>query len=130
MALWERYRERLAPEQGRLELELQEIPAQAHHPAHLFAVLLPSWVDRTALLRRMLADNIRVAWHYEPLHQSPLQARVRGGAPAPSLPVTEERVAPRLLRLPLHGAMTLQDADFIVDCLVRGIEAAAGGRRA
>ncbi|MFY2561409.1 dTDP-4-amino-4,6-dideoxygalactose transaminase [Corallococcus terminator] len=127
MALWRRYAELLEPEGERLGLSFQQTPAGAEHPAHVFAVRLPAQVDRAALLKDMAAEEVRVASHYEPLHLSPYQARIRQGAPAPSLPETES-LAPRLLRLPLHGGMTLEDADHAARAFVRCLEREAQAR--
>ncbi|MBJ6759368.1 dTDP-4-amino-4,6-dideoxygalactose transaminase [Myxococcaceae bacterium JPH2] len=127
MALWNRYHERFEEQQGRLGLQLQATPAGTQHPAHLFALRLPAHVDRAALIQRMAGDQVRVASHYEPLHLSPLQTRARTeGAPTPELPETEA-LAPRLLRLPLHGGMNLEDVDHAAAALIRGIE--QGARR-
>ncbi|WP_426736364.1 dTDP-4-amino-4,6-dideoxygalactose transaminase [Myxococcus faecalis] len=124
MSLWRRYAEVLEPEGARLGLTFQQPPPGNEHPAHLFAIRLPTHVDRARLLQRMASEQVRVASHYEPLHLSPFQARMRKGAAAPVLPETES-LAPRLLRLPLHGGMSLEDADHAARALVRCIEAEA-----
>jgi dTDP-4-amino-4,6-dideoxygalactose transaminase len=122
--IWRVYRDALAPRAAELGLELQEIPAGVHHPAHLFAVLVPPAADRSAVLRSLRESGIHAVSHYEPLHLAPARAT----ADSEELPVTSD-IARRLIRLPLHAAMKKEDALRGARALIAVLEAAAAGSR-
>jgi dTDP-4-amino-4,6-dideoxygalactose transaminase len=114
-AIWRSYRAALAPRAAELGLALQEIPAHVMHPAHVFAVLVPAGVDRAPVLRRLREDGVYAVSHYEPLHRAPAHAGRE------VLPDTDD-VAPRLVRLPLHAAMSEEDAAHAARALVAALE--------
>ena len=113
--IWTFYRERLTPEVGRFGIVLQEIPNSATHPAHVFALLLPPNVPRPPLLSSLREQGITVVSHYEPLHSAGVS-----DASVP-LPVTDD-VAQRLVRLPLHAALAMEEADRVIVALVTALE--------
>ncbi|HTE53911.1 MAG TPA: dTDP-4-amino-4,6-dideoxygalactose transaminase [Kofleriaceae bacterium] len=116
-AIWDVYRAALAPRAAELGLGLQVIPPGVAHPAHVFAVTLPARIDRASLLRGVRESGVAVVSHYEPLHLAPAHAgRER-------LPVTED-VAARLIRLPLHAAMSEDDAARVAAALLAALERA------
>ena len=115
LEIWNHYRERLSPEVTRLGIELQEIPSSATHPAHVFALLVPRNHPRTPLLGRLRDRGITAVSHYEPLHTAPVRPS------SVVLPVTTD-VAQRLVRLPLHAALTLAEAEQVVSSLVAALE--------
>ncbi len=117
LALWERYRERLAPLAARGVLELPaQTPEGAVHNGHLFHVLLPSLAVRQQLIAALKAANVMAVFHYVPLHTSP--AGRRFGRCAGPLPVTED-IADRLLRLPLYHTLTDAEADTVIGGIER-----------
>ena len=83
---------------------------------HLFYLLLPDEAGRDRLQSALRARGILATFHYVPLHSAP-QGRALGLAGAP-LPVTD-RVAARLLRLPLHARLGETDIDRVVDAVRR-----------
>lgn len=87
--------------------------------AHMFSVLLPERIDRTAVIELMTKLDVFPTSHYEPLHISPF---VKKEWPSqPSLPVTE-KLAARILRLPMWSAKGL-DVERVLDAFfdaVRG----------
>jgi dTDP-4-amino-4,6-dideoxygalactose transaminase len=98
LALWERYRDALAPlvAEGRVRLTSQ--PAHCRHNGHLFAVILPSLAARSAVIAALKAQGIHAVFHYVSLHDSPGGRRF--GRAHGDLAVTS-RTSERLLRLPL-----------------------------
>jgi dTDP-4-amino-4,6-dideoxygalactose transaminase len=110
-AIWSRYEALIRPRAAELELVLQEIPDGLVHPAHMFAVLLPDRVERTRVLSRLKERGVSATSHYEPLH---LSSRARDKKP---LPVTE-RVASRIVRLPLHPRITPSQVDHVAETLI------------
>jgi dTDP-4-amino-4,6-dideoxygalactose transaminase len=105
-----RYREALAGwarERGvKLPADLPE--RTANH--HIFHLLYPDGRLRDEALRALRARGIAATFHYVPLHSAP-HARAIGIHG--SLPVTD-RVAARLLRLPLHPLLSAEDVERVV----------------
>lgn len=116
--LWQLYREQLEPEVERLGIRLQAVPPETEHPAHVFAVLVPDKMERSAVLRPLVEQEIVAVSHYEPLHLAPAHQG------SESLPVTES-VARRLLRLPLYAGLSLDQGREVVRALVQALEAAS-----
>jgi dTDP-4-amino-4,6-dideoxygalactose transaminase len=114
LSIWARYDALLRPQAEKLGVALQAIPEGLAHPAHLFAVLVPDRVDRARVLSRLKEVGVHATSHYEPLHLSPCASDHR------PLPVTE-RVASRLVRLPLHPNLTNAQVDYVVDALLSTI---------
>jgi dTDP-4-amino-4,6-dideoxygalactose transaminase len=83
---------------------------------HVFYLLYPEEALRDAALAALRARGVAASFHYVPLHSAP-QGRAIGETGAP-LPVTD-RVAARLLRLPLHPQLSEDEVDYVVDA-VRG----------
>jgi dTDP-4-amino-4,6-dideoxygalactose transaminase len=104
-----RYRERLAGVPGLGMPFASRDPARAAH--HLFVVLLPEGSDRDAVMGAMKARGIQTSIHYPPTHRFSAYADARA-----TLPVTE-RVATRLLTLPLWPTMTTAQVDLVADAL-------------
>jgi dTDP-4-amino-4,6-dideoxygalactose transaminase len=113
-AVWNLYRERLAPRAAEFGLVLQTIPVEIAHPAHVFALLMPPGSNRQEIIGRLRNRGIAAVSHYEPLHRSPAYRRT---GPAASLPVTE-MLEQRLLRLPLYTDMTLDQAEAVARALL------------
>jgi dTDP-4-amino-4,6-dideoxygalactose transaminase len=114
-SVWSAYRSELEPVSARLGLSLQDIDAADGHPAHLFGMLLPSGVERAPLLASMAEAGVRATSHYEPLHAAP----AHGGSE--TLPVSDG-VAARMLRLPIHGEVSAEEASRIASLLVSLLE--------
>lgn len=100
--------------------EVGVVPAQ-HDPDgadHLLVVLLPAGTGREAVIRRMAADGITVSVHFRPVH------RFRAIAPeldtSGGLPVCEQ-MWPRVLSLPLHSTLRLEDAERVVESLAGAV---------
>jgi dTDP-4-amino-4,6-dideoxygalactose transaminase len=81
---------------------------------HLAVVLLPAGTDRRRVMQRMVAAGIQTSIHYPPVHQFSVYS---DGLPLPVL----ERVAPRLLTLPLFPRMTESNVDKVVDALANAL---------
>jgi len=84
-----------------------------------YPILLPAGVDRDAVRTTLLRDHgIEMGSLYSPpAHRMPIY---RDGAP--SLPVAEA-LLPRQITLPMHGALTLADADRSVAALDEVVDA-------
>ncbi|MER6662907.1 DegT/DnrJ/EryC1/StrS family aminotransferase [Amycolatopsis japonica] len=79
---------------------------------HLMAVLLPPGTSRDEVRDTLSAARIQTSVHYPPTHRFTRYRAVASRA----LPVTE-RVASRLLSLPLHSRMSDADVELVADAL-------------
>jgi dTDP-4-amino-4,6-dideoxygalactose transaminase len=99
------------------EAEGVRLPARSPDRAtnhHIFHLLFPSGEARDARLQALRADGIMATFHYVPLHSSPFGRTLAGARGA--FPVTE-RVAARLLRLPMHPLLDDADVDRVVEAV-------------
>ena len=75
---------------------------------HLQVVVLPEGADRTAVRAHLQEARIQTSVHYPPIHSFTAYADSRSR----SLPQTE-RLAPRLLTLPLFGHISDEQVDLV-----------------
>ena len=120
LTIWAKYHELLADFEARGLLRRPIVPAEVHHNAHLYYVLLPTGEARDETLGQLAASGVNAVFHYVPLHSSP--AGRRFGRSMGELPITEN-LAARLLRLPLWVGMSDEDIEYVVDSLGRSIAA-------
>jgi dTDP-4-amino-4,6-dideoxygalactose transaminase len=112
--VWERYREGLAGWAERRGARLPIVPEHCEQPFHMFAVLLPSLEERTALIEHLRARGILAVFHYLPLHLSAMGRRF-GGRPG-QCPVAED-ASDRLLRLPFYTALSEAEQDEVIEAI-------------
>lgn len=116
--LIERYRQRLSDSHLLQHITLPSIPSYARPAWHLQHIFLASEKHRSSLIRFLGERGVGTAFHYVPLHTSPMGLKC--GAPHRALPVTED-VADWLLRLPLHTNVTVEDVDRIADLITQWV---------
>jgi dTDP-4-amino-4,6-dideoxygalactose transaminase len=81
---------------------------------HLAVVVLPDGIDRDVVRAGLQEDGIQTSVHYPPIHQFAAYAET---ARAMALTVTE-RIAGRLLTLPLYPELTGGDVELVSDSLL------------
>jgi len=84
----------------------------------MYYLLMPSLMQRTALIEHMRACQIMLVFHYVPLHASPAGRQLCRTSGA--LPVTEN-LANRLVRLPLWPDMKKNQTE-IINCMKKFFE--------
>lgn len=110
-----RYRARLAERLP--EVEVPFAPrAGAVSAHHLLLVLLPEGSDRERVRAAMTAAGVQTSVHYPPVHLFSAWRDVSRG----EMPVAE-RIAPRILTLPLFPTMAEEDVDRVVEALAAGL---------
>jgi dTDP-4-amino-4,6-dideoxygalactose transaminase len=114
-AVVERYHEVLAPEAAALGFEVPAMPGGRDYAYHLYYVLLDGPETRARVTKALGEAGIRAAFHFVPLHDS--VGGLRYGLGTADCPVTDD-VAGRLLRLPVHNALTPADADRVSQALL------------
>ncbi len=122
--IWRSYADRLATWRAANGVDVQQIPEGSQHPAHVYALLMPSRLDRNRLIERLDRRGIVATFHYVPLDSS--AGGLRFGRVAPGgCPVTAD-VSHRLVRLPLFSQMSREQLDLVVDA-VTGYQACGAG---
>jgi dTDP-4-amino-4,6-dideoxygalactose transaminase len=96
---------------------LQAGVSRERHAKHLFVIQLPlerMSRNRDEVVMSFREKNLGATLHYQPLHLMPLYAPYR---PGQGLAVTD-RIAPRMLTLPIGANMSVQDAADVCDHLL------------
>jgi dTDP-4-amino-4,6-dideoxygalactose transaminase len=109
--IYDLYVEALTPWAKEHGIALPANPDDRAHPAHLFAMVLPSAEVRDEFIHHMAEGGIKTTFHYVPLHSAPVG---RGFSKDAELPVTD-RVGAGLVRLPLYPDLTEGAATRVVD---------------
>jgi dTDP-4-amino-4,6-dideoxygalactose transaminase len=110
-AIYRRYLAELAPLQDRGLLNLPVIPPDVQSNYHIFHVLFPDEQTRSRAIAFFRAREIGTAFHYLPLHLSPV-GRSLGYGPG-DCPVTES-VSGRLLRLPIYPSLSADGQSTVI----------------
>ena len=111
----ERYLEGLKPLAQAGHLTLPAIPAHTQSNYHIFYVLLNDEETRNKAIAFFKQKGIGTAFHYLPLHLSPVGQNLLGYRQG-DLPVTES-VSGRLLRLPIYPALTEGDQTQVIEAM-------------
>ena len=109
--IWETYLERLAPLTA-LGVLLPSVPLHCEQTYHLFYLITRSVEERQSLGRYMRLRDTVCTSHYQPLHNS--EAGKRFGTSVSGCPVSIE-VSERLIRLPLHIGIDIDQAEQVAD---------------
>jgi dTDP-4-amino-4,6-dideoxygalactose transaminase len=115
MEIWDYYHQAFAALERQGTLRRPMIPVDCQHNAHIYYLLIESLETRTALMAHLKRQGIQSTFHYVPLHSAP--AGLKYGRSSGSLPITED-LSERLLRLPLGAAMTMAEANSVVEAVL------------
>jgi dTDP-4-amino-4,6-dideoxygalactose transaminase len=110
--LWERYYQALSNING---LRLPQPSPEMLQPYHLFYLRLPSLAQRQALIAHLAAAGIQSAFHYVPLHNSPMGLAF--GARTGDCPITEA-ASDQLVRLPLYVALSDDQQTQVIESVL------------
>lgn len=112
--LWEAYAGRLRDWAEASGVRLPVVPGHCEQSYHLFYLLLPSLPLRQAFIAHLQARHISSAFHYLPLHLSPMGRRF--GGREGDCPVSEA-VSDRLVRLPLYYDLTDEEQRRVIEAV-------------
>jgi dTDP-4-amino-4,6-dideoxygalactose transaminase len=110
--IWEHYNENLenwAHENG---IRLPAIPEHCGQSYHMFYLIMPTSVKRTAFIQHLKDRGIYAVFHYLPLHLSSMGKKF--GGKGGDCPVTEN-ISDRIVRLPFYNDLNIEDLNF--NCL-------------
>jgi dTDP-4-amino-4,6-dideoxygalactose transaminase len=115
----DRYRERLDGVAG-IRMPFGDEPIGTRSAHHLAVVVLPETVSRHEVRTTLASLGIQTSVHYPPIHSFTAYASV---AARRRLPQTD-RVADRLLTVPLYAQLTEDQVDTVADALLSAVRPA------
>ena len=109
MNTWNKYKELLQELEDKNLIELQYIPEDCKHNAHMFYIKCKDLDERTNLINFLKENNINAVFHYIPLHSA--EAGIKFGRFHGEDKYTTKE-SERLLRLPLYYGLKEEDVEF------------------
>ena len=115
MKKWKLYYEILSNNDALKDrIELPYSPAECVHNAHMFYIKLKDLDERTRLISYLRSKDIGAVFHYVPLHSA--EAGLKYGRFHGEDKYTTKE-SERLLRLPLHYNLSLDEVNYICDSI-------------
>lgn len=111
--LFNRYIDQLQALEDAGRIRLPIVPQGCEPSYHLIYLLTRDSGSRDRLIEHLRDNGIGAAFHYVPLHTSPVGSKLHDGR---TLPVTE-RIHKRLLRLPLYSDLRYADVDLVCSAI-------------
>ena len=111
MNTWNKYKELLQELADKNLIELQYIPKDCKHNAHMFYIKCKDLDERTKLINFLKENEINAVFHYIPLHSA--EAGLKFGRFHGEDKYTTKE-SERLLRLPLYYGLKEEDIKFVV----------------
>ena len=110
MNTWNKYKELLQELADKNLIELQYIPEECKHNAHMFYIKCKDLDERTNLINFLKENNVNAVFHYIPLHSA--EAGLKFGRFHGEDKYTTKE-SERLLRLPLYYGLKEEDVEFV-----------------
>ena len=114
LAAWDAYYNALTPLRDAGFIDLPFVPEGCKHNAHMFYIKAKNIEERTELIAYLRQRDIQSVFHYVPLHSAP--AGLKFGRFSGEDEYTT-RESERLLRLPMHYALSVDDALKVSDAV-------------
>lgn len=112
--IWARYYQSLKNLADRCYFSLPDIPNYATNNAHMFYIVCRSLEERSALIQYLKKHEVLSVFHYLSLHKSDYY--IKHNIYIPELPNCD-KYADRLLRLPLYYELSINEIDYITNCI-------------
>ncbi len=113
MKIWNEYEKNFREFESKGFCEIQKIPMNCEHNAHMFYLKLKDLDERTRFIAFLKSNGIGAVFHYVPLHSSPAGRRF-GRFDGDDVFTTKE--SERLVRLPLYYKMSMDDCQKVMNC--------------
>lgn len=114
LELWNLYYEELRDLESGNKIELPYIPSECEHNGHMFYIKARNLEERTKLIRYMGEKDIKVVFHYVPLHSS-VAGRKYGTFVGEDRYTTSE--SEKLVRLPMFYSLKNEEVRYVADCI-------------
>jgi len=111
LSVWSKYRDFFEPYEKAGQIELQDIPHDCRHNAHMFYIKLRTLQERTAFISFMKSRGICCVFHYVPLHSAPAGIKF-GRFDGDDNFTTKE--SERLVRLPMYYGITDEEINEVI----------------
>jgi dTDP-4-amino-4,6-dideoxygalactose transaminase len=111
LQIWNMYRSGLEDLVHKGRIEIQSIPEECSHNAHMFYLKCRDLSERSAFIKFMAQSHVMAVFHYVPLHSS--MAGERYGR-FEGVDHYTTRDSERLVRLPLYFNMTNEDVNRVL----------------
>lgn len=115
LSIWNQYHAAFEASEREGRLRRPVTPTATQHNGHIYYVLLPVAEHMRAVCEHLNAAGITALTHYVPLHSAP--AGRRFGRVGTTMRMTD-RTAETLVRLPIHGALSDEDVERVVNCVL------------
>jgi dTDP-4-amino-4,6-dideoxygalactose transaminase len=113
--IWSSFYEKLSDLKNNGNFRFLEIDENQTNNGHLFALILNSLEERSALIDFMRKEEVMPVFHYLSLHKSPYYQDKHDGRALENC----DRFADTLLRLPFYHDLTKEDIDKITSLVIR-----------
>lgn len=111
LMLWNTYYKELLQLENESFIELPKITKNCTHNAHIFYIKCKDINERSKLINHLKTNDIYSVFHYVPLHSSPAGSKFGTFIGKEDFTTKESE---RILRLPLHFNISLENIYFIV----------------
>jgi dTDP-4-amino-4,6-dideoxygalactose transaminase len=112
--IWKHYNEALSDWAASAGIRLPHVPTHCDQTYHMFYMIFPTPASRDRIIDHLKEQGILPAFHYLPLHLSPMGLKF--GGQVGDCPVAET-VSDCLLRLPLYNDMTNSMQEQVIDAV-------------
>ena len=119
MNTWNTYYKAFKPLADKGLIELQTIPEECVHNAHMFYIKLKDLEQRTDFMAYMKENGVACVFHYVPLHSAPAGLKF-GRFDGEDIYTTRE--SERLTRLPMYYGIEKNDVNTVIDCVLKYFE--------
>jgi dTDP-4-amino-4,6-dideoxygalactose transaminase len=109
---WKKYYDGLKELSDDNLVELQKIPNDSMHNAHMFYLKVRNLYERTLFLEYLKENDILAVFHYVPLHSAPAGTKFSRFDGIDEFTTKESE---RLVRLPIYYGIRNNEIDYIVD---------------
>ena len=109
---WNIYREKLQSLADKGMIELQAIPHDCVHNAHMFYIKCKNLEERTEFIKYMRENGVQCTFHYVPLHSAPAGLKF-GRFDGNDEFTTKE--SERLVRLPMFYGLEKEQVEYICE---------------
>ena len=115
ISIWNLYYEKLKPLALENHFQLLEVTPEKTNNGHLFALIMNSMEERTALIQFMRAEEVMPVFHYLSLHKSSYYHDKHDGREL----VECDKFSDRLVRMPFYYDLSNEDIEKITTLIIR-----------